>query len=163
PESEPGVAEDTVADRELGDGGAGCYDLSRKLTAEDRLPRSADAGHGAAEDRDRDAGLGVGFARVDVQPVYRRGVHLDQDLVLLGCRPFDVHEPQDFWGPVPVIDNCPHDSPCLAAPLMVTTTFPVLCHVSTYRVASITPSSGWQRSMPARYLPAAMSSFMHVT
>ena len=40
----------------------------------------------------------------------------------------------------------------------VKTTFPVFCQVSTYLVASTTSSSGYVRSMTARYLPASISS-----
>jgi hypothetical protein len=43
PELEPGSAEDPVTDRELFDGGGDGADLSRKLGAEDPMPRPADA------------------------------------------------------------------------------------------------------------------------
>ena len=43
-------------------------------------------------------------------------------------------------------------------PFRVSTTFPVFCPVSTYLVASTTSSSGYVRSMTARYFPASISS-----
>ena len=46
-----------------------------------------------------------------------------------------------------------------ATPFSVSTTFPVFCPVSTYLVASTMSSSGYVRSITARYLPASMSPF----
>ncbi len=99
-----------VTDRELVDSGANCFDLSRQLAAEDPLLRSADARDEAAEERDDQAATSVGFTSRSVQPVDRRGVDLDEDLVLFGYRPFDVFESQNVRRPVPVVDNCFHES-----------------------------------------------------
>jgi len=41
--TEASSAEDVFTDRELADGWANCFDLSRQLATEDPLPRSADA------------------------------------------------------------------------------------------------------------------------
>src|SRR5207244_3816885 len=90
-----------------------------------------------------------------VGPVDRRGMDLDEDFVLLGDRSLDLFESQDFRWPVPVVDNGSHRG---RPPLTVRTTFPVFCFVSTYFVASTTSSSGYDRSMTARYFPASMSS-----
>ena len=43
PRTEASSAEDVFTDRELADGWANCFDLSRQLATEDPLPRSADA------------------------------------------------------------------------------------------------------------------------
>ncbi len=107
-EPEPAVAEDAVTDRELLHRGADCLDLARKFAAKDPLPRPAEARDHAAENRHRQAAASVGFAGVDVQPVDRGGVDLDEDLILLGDRPLDVFEALDLRRPVRVVDNCFH-------------------------------------------------------
>ena len=43
----------------------------------------------------------------------RRGVDLDEYFVLFGDGPLDVFESQDVRRPVPVVDNCSHESPFL--------------------------------------------------
>src|SRR6266516_3538238 len=110
-EPETTAAENVVTDRELADGCANCFDLSRQLAAEDPLLRSADARDGAADERDGQAATSVGFTSRAVRPGDRRGVDLDEDLVLLGDGPLDVFESQDVRRPVPVVDNCFHESP----------------------------------------------------
>ncbi len=111
PEPEPTAAEDVVTDRELSDGGADCHDLSRQLAAEDPLPRSAEARDEAAEERDGQAATSVGLTSRAVRPGDRRSVDLDEDLVLFGDGPLDVFESQNVRRPVPVVDNCSHESP----------------------------------------------------
>src|SRR5712692_9101409 len=108
-EPEAGVAEDVIAGGELADGGADRFDLSGKLGAEDRLPWPAYAGDKPAEKRDGRPAFSVGFARVDVQPVDRRGMHLDEDLVVLCDGPLDIRDVQEAWRPVVVVDNRPHE------------------------------------------------------
>ena len=101
-----GAAEDVVTDGELADGCADCFDLSRQLGAEDPLLRSAEAKEEANEEW-------LSCTNAAVRPGDRRGVDLDEDLVLLGDGPLDVFESQDVRRPVPVVDNCSHESPFL--------------------------------------------------
>jgi hypothetical protein len=108
PEPEPTCAEDMVTDRELIDGCANGFDLSCQLGAEDPLLRSADAGDEAADEHDEQAAPSVGFTSRAVRPGDRRGVDLDEDLVLFGDRPFDFCDAQHVRRPIPVIDNCSH-------------------------------------------------------
>src|SRR5215471_1527933 len=113
PEAETTRAEDVVTDRELGDGCASCFDLPRQLGAQDPLPRSADARDEPADYRDEHAATPVGLACRAVRPGDRRGVDPDEYFVLLGNGPVDVFESQHVRGSVPVVDNCPHESPIL--------------------------------------------------
>ena len=113
PEPEPTAAEDVVADRELANSCADCFDLSGQLAAEDPLPRSADARDDAAEERDGQAATSVGFTSRAVRPGDRRGVDLDEYFVLLGDGSLDIFESQDVRRPVPVVDNCSHWFPFL--------------------------------------------------
>src|SRR5229473_4876810 len=110
PEPEPTAAEDVVTDRELVDGCANCFDLSGQLTAEDPLLRSAEATDDAAEKRDGQAATPVGFTSSAVRPGDRRGMDLDEYFVLFGDGPLDVFESQNVRRPVPVVDNCSHES-----------------------------------------------------
>jgi hypothetical protein len=94
-------AEDAVADRELGDRWANCFDLSGQLAAEDPPVRSEEAGDEAADEI-------LGAAKPAVRPVDRRGVDLHEDLVVLRHRPLDLFESQNVRRPVPVVDNRSH-------------------------------------------------------
>ena len=67
-----------------------------------------------------------------------------EDLVLLRHGLLDVGEPEDVRRSVPVVDDGSHRA---APPSTVRTTLPVFCSVSTYRVASTTSSSGYERSI----------------
>src|SRR5207245_9573971 len=75
--------------------------------------RAADAGCAVAEEHDEWAATWVGFTSRAVRPGDRRGVDLDEGLVLFGDGPLDVFESQDVRRPVPVVDNCSHESPLL--------------------------------------------------
>ena len=108
PEAEPTTAEDLVTDRELADRCADGFDLSRKFGAEDPLLRPAEAKDQAAHKGEGEAATSVGFTCRAVQPIDRRGVDLDEDLILFGYRPLDVFEPQNVRRPVPVEDNGSH-------------------------------------------------------
>ena len=92
PEPEPTCAEDVVTDRELIDVCANCFDISCQLRAEDALLRPADARDEAADERDEQTATPVGFTSRAVRPGDRRGVDLDEDLVLFGDRPLDFLE-----------------------------------------------------------------------
>src|SRR5205807_3609318 len=113
PEPETTCAEDVVTDRELIDGCANCFDLSCQLNAEDPLLRSADTRDEAADEHDEQAATSVGFTSRAVRPGDRRGVDLDEDLVLFGDGPLDVFESLNVRRPIPVVDNCSHESPFL--------------------------------------------------
>jgi hypothetical protein len=89
---EPSVAEDAVANRELIHCRADCHHLTCKLGAEDPLPGPAEARDEATEDFEKQATTSVGFTSVNIQPVDRRSVDLDEDLVILrdgSCDIFD--------------------------------------------------------------------------
>src|SRR6266849_9517164 len=105
PEPEPSGAEDPVADRELSDGGADVVDLSCKFGAEDSVPRPAEAGDQSAHEGDGQPAPAVGFTSSGVEPIHRRGVDPDEDLVLRGDGPLDLFESQNLWRPVPVVDH----------------------------------------------------------
>jgi hypothetical protein len=113
PEPEPTAAEDVVTDRELVDSCANCFDRTCQLAAEDSLLRSADARDEAAEEHDGQAATSVGFSSRAVRSGDRRGMDLDEYFVLFGDGPLDVFESQDVRRPVPVVDNCSHESPLL--------------------------------------------------
>ncbi len=70
--------------------------------------------------------------------VDRRGVDTDENLVVLRDRPLDLLDSQHVRAPVPVVDYSSH----AVTPIIVRTTFPVFCPVSTYLVASTTSSKG---------------------
>src|SRR5262245_51139704 len=90
-----------------------------------------------------------------IGPRDRRGTNRDKHLVVLRDGALDLSEVEHLGGPVPVMDDRSHDGFVPS----VRTTLPVFCPVSTYLVASTTSSSGYVRSMTARYFPASMSSF----
>ncbi len=94
-------AEDLVTDLELRDGGTDCFDLAGQLHAEDPLLRSTKADEGTDEERLRAAPAAVGLSD-------RRGVDLDEYLVLIGNGALDVFESLDIRRPVPVVDDCSH-------------------------------------------------------
>jgi hypothetical protein len=94
-------AEDAVTDLELGDGCAGCLDLSGQLHPEDLPLRSAEASEEPGDER-------LGAAKSAVRPGDGRGVDLDEDFVVLGDGPLDVFESQNVRRPVPVVDNGSH-------------------------------------------------------
>src|SRR5712692_8127755 len=72
--------------------------------------RSPTANSEAAKERDRGSGLRVGFSGMDVEPVDRGGMHLDQDLVLFGDRLLHVLDPQDVCRAIVVVNDCSHVS-----------------------------------------------------
>jgi hypothetical protein len=115
PELQPSRAEDLVAHREIGDGGADGFNLSGELAAEDRPPRPAESRDEAAEKRDGGSRFGVGPANVDVHPVDCGGVDLDEYLIFLRYRPLDVLESQDLRRSIPVVDNRSHEFPFLVS------------------------------------------------
>src|ERR1700730_5778834 len=122
-----------VTNGKLGDRCPDRFDLSGQLGAKDPLLRPADAEEQANEER-------LGATNAAVCPGDRRGVDLDEDLVVLWQWPLNLFESLHVWRSVPVVDNRSHAF--LFEPLRVSTTFPVLRRDSTYLVASITSSSG---------------------
>src|SRR5205085_9411555 len=86
---------------------------SRQLAAEDPLPRSAEATDDAAEERSGQAATSVGFTNRAVRPGDRRGVDLDAYFVLLGDGQLDFCESLNVRRPIPVVDNCFHETPFL--------------------------------------------------
>ncbi len=142
-------AEDLVSHVELADGCTDRLDDAGQLHAADPVLRPAKAREEAREER-------VGRPVSAVGSGDGRGVHLDEDLVLLRLGPLDLLESQDLRRPVSVVDDRSHaTSP---RPFSVSTTFPVFCPVSTYFAASTTSSSGYRRSMTTWYFPASTSS-----
>src|SRR5438093_648114 len=57
---------------------------------------------------DRHPALLVGLARMDVHPVDRGRVDLDEDLVVSGSGLGDFRETEDFRWPIPVINDGSH-------------------------------------------------------
>src|SRR2546426_6016267 len=97
PEPEPTCPEDVVTDRELVDGCADCFDLSRQLGAEDPLLRSADARDEAAADRDDKAATAGGFARRAVPPGLPPGAGPDQGPLLFWDGSLRVPRAPQIW------------------------------------------------------------------
>ncbi len=95
-------AEHPIAMFELGDGRADCVDLSGELGAEDRPSRSQQSAEETDEPWSR-------IAKSAVRAIHRRGVHLDEDLAVLGRRPLDISDAQDLGRPVPFVHDCFHD------------------------------------------------------
>jgi hypothetical protein len=80
--------EDLVADGELGDGRSDGLDLAGELHPDDPLPRPEEAREAADEERLRGAQAAVG-------PGDGRGVHPDDELVVLRDRRVDVFDAKD--------------------------------------------------------------------
>src|SRR5205814_8543234 len=125
-------ADDTVADRELGDVRPEGFRLAGELAAGDRVRRPEEAGR--AHERPDDAGqVRLATTPAAVAPVDARRVHLDEDLLVGRHGPLDLLEPQNLRWPVLVVHDRSHRA---RPPSTVRTTFPVFCCVSTYLVAS---------------------------
>ena len=107
-EPEPTVAEDAVADSELGDRRADGGNLACQFAAEDALLWAAEAADRAAEEHDGWTTPAVGFTRRTVGAVDRGGVDPDEDLVVFGDRTLDLFQSLDLWWTVPVIDHRSH-------------------------------------------------------
>src|SRR5918996_3789450 len=73
--------------------------LAGQLAAEDLPLRSEQTGGEAGEEI-------LGAAKSAVGPADRRGVDLDEDLVVLGYWLLDLIESQSVRRPVPLVDNC---------------------------------------------------------
>ena len=95
------AAEDGVADLELGDRLADSLDHAGELHAQDLVPRPAEAGEEL-----RDPWLPA--AQASVGPVDRRGVDLDEDLVVRGHWPLDLREVEDLGWTVVVVQDRLH-------------------------------------------------------
>jgi hypothetical protein len=67
--------------------------------------------HGGAQASDQAADEVLGAAKSRIRPIDRGGVDFDQDFVVLRYRPLDLLEPQNFRGPVPVVDDRSHMVP----------------------------------------------------
>src|SRR5215211_1607413 len=141
------AAEDLVTGPELRDVLADRFHRPREVDAEPALPRLAEPDLRACDVRR--AGHAVPVGGVD-----RGRADSHQHAVVGELRLVDLPELEDVFGAVRVADDRSHRAP----PSTVRTTFPVFCPVSTYRVASTTSSSGYRRSMTARYSRASISS-----
>ena len=105
PEGAFDVAEDPVAGREGGHAAPDCLDLSGELGPEDgslRRPRQA---RPEAQDELPRAAVGA------VGPIDRRGVHLDQQLVVAGRGLVDFGDVHHVRRTVCVEDRCSHRAP----------------------------------------------------
>ena len=98
---EPTDSEDVIADLELADGAADCFDLSGQLHAEDPPPRPTEPDEGADEERFRTPPAAVG-------PGDGGGVDLHEHFVVLRNRPLDVLDSKNLRRPVLVVDNRSH-------------------------------------------------------
>ena len=90
-----------VANGELSDRFANILHLSRNFAAEDPPL-------GVSDTREETPYEWVGSAAVTVCLVDRRGVDLDEDLVVLRRRAPDFLESQDVRRAVPIVDDCSH-------------------------------------------------------
>jgi hypothetical protein len=107
-EAETGVSKDGIADRELTRAWTERFDRTRELTAENRLPRSAQSRDEAADDADEEATVAIGIPSRTVGSRDRRGVNPNQYFVILRLRSGDLRDAQHLWGSVPVVDNGLH-------------------------------------------------------
>jgi hypothetical protein len=95
-------AEHVVADSKLGHVRPDLLDAAGELHAEDRLSWTPNAGEHADEPVVGEAHA-HGVAAGD-----RRGVDLDEYLVVLRMGSLDFRDAQDFWRSVPILDDCSH-------------------------------------------------------
>jgi hypothetical protein len=104
-----GVAEHPVADLERGDAAAGAHDLVGELISQNLGIRPGQAGHQRPHDP------GPAGPVVAVGAVYRRRVHLDQQLAVPGSGFVHLRDPDHLRRPIPGVHCCLH-SRMLAAP-----------------------------------------------
>src|SRR5215207_3782065 len=101
--AEPGpvVAEHPVADLKGGDATADRLDFSGEFIPEDGHPWSCEPGEEPIDE-------GLGRPQGAVCPVHRRGMDLDQHLVVLGRRLLDLGDPNHVRRTVAGVDGCLH-------------------------------------------------------
>ncbi len=119
------LPEDLVAGPEARHVPADRLHLACQIRARNEVLRSAHPRAHEPED------VGNASHHVPDVGVDRRRVNVNQDLIVLGVRPFDIAELENIRRAVPVLDDRLH-----RAPHTVTTIFPRACPSSRYRIAS---------------------------